>query len=322
MTLHRYAAIVLLLVACDSSTDPAGPVTPDTGGSGTSGPDATSEAEPLDLRVTPPAPEPDKYVDLVSPEAIIPAGEERMYCWFVRNDQGELAIRNVDATQGKYGHHVVLLRALKEEPDGTFRDCSDNAEMGNFRAFALPDTELPEGHAILIPDKMQYVFQLHYVNADTQPIKVRDVARLVKVDPAKVTHWVTTLTTNSLTFDVPPGAEPQTLSFDCPIDEDLDVLVLGGHMHEWGTAFEIMEVPPAGDERSLYYVDPWKVEYRDSPPVSLFFTKPLHIVKGTKLRTSCTWLNDGEATLGFPGEMCAAFGYVVGPKAPIHCESL
>lgn len=244
-----------------------------------------------------------------------------MYCWFVRNDQGDLAIRNVEATQGKYGHHVVILRALKEEPDGTFRDCTDSAEMANFRAFALPDTELPDGHAIKIPDKMQYVFQLHYVNADTKPIQVRDVARLAKVDPAKVTRWVTTLTTNSLNFKVPPGAAPQTLEFDCDITEDMDVLVLGGHMHEWGTTFEVTELPPAGEDRSLYYVDPWKVEYRDAPPVSLFFTKPLKLVKGTKLRTSCTWLNDGEGDLAFPSEMCSTFGYVAGPTAPVHCEA-
>jgi hypothetical protein len=269
-----------------------------------------------DVRVAIPPPDPN-YVDIVSPEVTIEAGDERMYCFYIDNDLGEFAVSTMEALQGQYGHHIVLLTTVEPEPGGTFEDCSAQEEMWKFRSFVLP-IEMPDGYGIKVPAGLQYVMQIHYVNAGEQPILVRDVARLRRVEPANVETWVATLTTNSLRLSVPPG--PGTEQFDCTLQQDLDLLLVGGHMHESGTRFSIEVGSSASALERLYLVDPWKPSYRDLPPVSLFFDAPVHVTAGTIFRTTCEWMNTGSSPLEFPGEMCASFGYLAGTDQPFHCE--
>lgn len=273
----------------------------------------------VDLRV--PIPEPDPaFVDLVTPEVTIEAGEEKMYCQYLDNEEGEIAVDLMESYQGNYGHHIVLLTTLEPQPAGTFEDCTDASEMWKYRAFILPETPLPEGHGIVIPDDMQYVLQFHYVNASPNPILVRDVARLHKIPVEDVTTYTTTLTTNSLTFELPPDV-PQEESFDCVIQEDVDLMLLGGHLHEQGQKFEILIGPDEDSLEQAYLVDPWRPEYRDAPPVQLYLDNPLPMPAGTIVRTNCSWRNTLDEPLEFPAEMCAGFGYVAGTQTPVHCES-
>jgi hypothetical protein len=271
----------------------------------------------VDVRV--PIPEPsDDYVDLVTPDIQIEAGEEKMYCIYIDNDLGEFAVNSMEALQGDFGHHIVLLTTIDPKPGGTLEDCTSQEEMWKFRSFVLPGNELPAGHGIRVPDQLQYVMQIHYVNTGLQPILVRDVARLARIDVEAVDTWVTTLTTNSLRLELPEG--PGVESFDCTLAEDLDLLLLGGHMHENGVRFEI-EVGPSEDAlESMYLVDPWMPRYRDAPPVTLFFSAPRRLAAGTIVRTTCEWENVTGDTVAFPAEMCASFGYLAGTSTPFHCE--
>jgi hypothetical protein len=270
----------------------------------------------VDVRV--PIPEPDPaYLDIVTPEATIEPGAEKMWCYYVDNDDPELAVSTMQALQGQYGHHVVLVTTTEPKASGTWEDCSAREDMGNFRSFVLP-VSLPDGYAIRVPDGMQYVVQVHYVNAGDAPILIRDVARLSRVPIAEVTTWVATLTTNVLDITIPPG--PKQTTFDCTIQEDLDLLILGGHMHELGARFTIDVGPSADALDSLYLVDPWEPSYRNTPPVSLFLNTPHHLPAGTVVRTTCEWMNPGNTNVEFPSEMCTAFGYLAGTDRPFHCE--
>src|SRR5678815_5365879 len=194
---------------------------------GASSADDTGDDVPpgvVDVRVDIPAPDPN-YLDLVTPDQVIAAGEEKMFCYYLDNHAGELAVQTLEAFQGNYGHHVVLLTTVEPRPDGTWEDCSDQAEMWKFRSFVLP-IPLPDGYAIKVPDGMQYVMQIHYVNTGEAPILVRDVARLKKVDAAAVQTWVATLTTNRLDVSIPPG--PLSVSFDCTDEQQVELLLVGG----------------------------------------------------------------------------------------------
>jgi len=183
----------------------------------------------------------------------------------------------------------------------------------------LPGTPLDPGYGILVPQGLQFVMQIHYVNASSSPILVRDVARLKKVDMASVTHWTTTFTSNSRRLQVPAGQTSRE-SFDCALPESVELLVVGGHMHEKGAAFRLEAGPADGPFETLYYVDPWRPEYRDVPPVTLLFDEPKPLSAGTVVRTTCEWDNDLAEDLAFPEEMCAGFGYIAGTQAPVHCE--
>jgi len=272
----------------------------------------------VDVRA--PLPEPEEGVyDLVTPEVIVEAGEERMWCWHVDYDGPTLAVTRLDTTQGRYGHHVVVLNTRDPKPHGTLEDCTDASEMWKYSTLVLPETPLPEGHAVELPAGAHFVFQFHYVNVGPDPIRVRDVARFRGIDPAKVTRWTSTLTTNLLSFNVPAGEEGAA-QFDCAIDQELDLLMIGGHMHEEGKAIELLYGPDVDHLESLYRVDAWRTDYRDAPPVTLMLEDPMRLTPGSVLRTQCTWFNRRAEAVGFPEEMCSAFGYVAGSKEGVECS--
>ena len=56
------------------------------------------------------------------------------------------------------------------------------------------------------------------------------------VEEASVETWAAPLVLVDTDFSLPPG-ESTTVSFDCALEEELNLLFLLGHMHEWGTAF-------------------------------------------------------------------------------------
>ena len=52
-------------------------------------------------------------------------------------------------------------------------------------------------------------------------------------------------------------------------------------MHESGLTFAIDVGPDLESLENLYLVDPWRAQYRDAPPISLFFTEPRFLPAGT-----------------------------------------
>jgi hypothetical protein len=90
-------------------------------------------------------------------------------------------------------------------------------------------------------------------------------------------------------------------------------------MHEYGTSIHVEMGPSANELKPFYTVEAWKPEYRDLPPMELFRDKPVHLVKGTVIRTTCEWKNTEDHALKFPHEMCTAFGYAAGFKQPFVC---
>lgn len=272
----------------------------------------------LDYRVTLPAADP-AYLDLVSPEVVIPASTEKMYCYYITHRGEEIAVSTLEAKQGPFGHHLALLKAVDTKEDGLLEDCTDESSMGSLRTFVLPGIELPESNAIKIVPGEQFVLQFHYVNAGRQDIKVRDLARLKLVDVASVSTWVNTFTTNSALVSV-PAQSSGTVEFDCELSESLNLLVVGGHMHELGTRFDLAYGANADSLASLYQVDPWNSFYRDSPPVTAMISEPMVLEAGHILRTSCAWTNPTDEEVSFPAEMCSAFGYLSGASSAFHCE--
>lgn len=257
------------------------------------------------------------YVDLVTPERIIPAYSEEQWCYYLDNPE-DLVVRDMQAYQGDYGHHLVLLSTQDPKPDKTWEQCTEFADMDNLRALVLP-LELPEGYGVRIPAGMQYVLQMHYVNAGPDPLLVRDLARLRTVDSADVDTWAATFTLNDGTLTV-PNDEEYTDEFDCTLGQDLDLLLVGGHMHEAGARFQFSAGADADSLQSMYSVDPWRDDYRDAPPIEMYLDDPLTLPAGSVLRTSCTWYSEAFEPLDFPQEMCSAFGYLAGTKDIYYCE--
>lgn len=277
----------------------------------------SSAAEATDERVVIPPDGPD-VLNFVSGEFIVPAGEDRMMCTSIEHLGGDVAYRNARMLQGRGGHHAVLLGAREPLPPGTVEDCSNSADMSKYDVVMIPQA-LPPGHGSILPAGRHMVIQSHYVNTTSQPIRVRDVVQLELVPLEEVHTWAAPLMQGTLDLEIPAGQRGE-VSFDCVIDDDVELLALGGHMHEWGTTFRAESGPSTDALELLYLVDPWKAEFRDVPPVTLFFEQPRPLAAGTIIRTTCEWNNTESHALMFPHEMCITFGIVAGRQETMQCR--
>lgn len=297
-------ALVTLVGACGSNAE-----------STTTPPPVVNDGT-TDVRAAIPAADP-AYIDFVTPDIVVPAGKEQMHCIHFAYNGEDVAFSDVESLQGKFGHHAVLLGAKAPQAEKTVEDCSKSEDMQKYDPYAIP-VELPAAHGVFLPKGKKMVLQTHYVNTTRNPIKIRDIVRLKKRPISEVTTWTSVFATNSVALKLPPK-QKTTFSFDCAVPMDAKLLILGGHMHEYGSKIEISYGMDPMALKQLYTAD-WQVEYRDAPPITMMMTNPMGLAKGATLRTSCTWDNTTDHQLGFPEEMCSAFGYVAGVKEALVCR--
>lgn len=276
-------------------------------------------AKAVDLRLPMPDPDP-RYVDFQGLDTVIKPGEDKMVCVHARHDGPTVAYDIADTRQSKFGHHFILLKAKKPLPPGTVEDCSSAEDMAKYDVLTIPDFELPSGYAFELPVGTPIVMQSHYVNTSREPIRVRDLIRVRKVDAASVKTWAATFALTVLNYEIKPF-EKKTVSFDCTMPAGQRVMMVGGHMHEWGTKFTMSYgASPTAQLKDLYKVETWRTEYRDAPPTTLMRENPLDIPGGSILRTECQWYNDTADSLTFPHEMCSTFGVVAGTSTNWICQ--
>jgi hypothetical protein len=272
-----------------------------------------------DVRVPIPAADP-SYYDVLGADSTVAPMSERMVCQYLTYSGPDAAFDHYEPNQGKWGHHVVLFQPKpgQEKADGTIEDCSDAAWMGTMDAFAITVDSLPDGIASHLHAGQRIVIQSHYVNTGDYELEIRDVIRLHLIPVAQVTTWGAPVTNQYFGIDV-PAMGTQSTQADCIVPSDIRVLQLGGHMHEWGSTYEILTGPDVDHLTSIYSVPDWKPEYRDEPPVIENYAMPIAMPSGTIIRSKCSWKNTTDAALKYPKEMCATFGYAIPLEQPWSC---
>jgi hypothetical protein len=279
---------------------------------------ATGDEEIVDVRVTVPEPSAE-YIDFVTEEKVIAPGEEKLFCFHFRYDGPDVAFDEQESLQGKFGHHTTLVTPKEPKAPGTVEDCSSAESMDAYNAFTVPGNRLPAGYGTFLKGGTALVMQNHYINTGMKPIKVRDVARLHTIPLESVTTWASVYIMVTRNLEIPAHGTG-TRSIECTMDQDVDLLLVAGHMHEWGKKVSMVAGPTKETAEPVYVTDDWRPEYRDVPPATLFFDNPMHIPQGTYLRTDCEWFNNTSEVIGFPKEMCVSFGFVAGPKEPVECQ--
>src|SRR5688500_9161284 len=100
--------------------------------------DEPGEGGTVDVRVD--MPEADSaFIDLATPEIVIPAGVEKMYCFHVDYTGEETAMTNLIALQGRFGHHAILLTSTTDREDGYLEDCTDRSMMANYDPLVITE---------------------------------------------------------------------------------------------------------------------------------------------------------------------------------------
>jgi len=256
-----------------------------------------------------------------APEVTIPSGAEAMNCHFLPPLEHDLVIRGFRTQQSQGGHHMVVYRALTQKPAGTTEDCSSGESMSNLM-LVLTQTgtqepgasaiEFPENNVVVLPAGIQLVAQSHYINSSDAPVVTHDVMTLfaTDADPESLTR-LHLFVAGATSFEIPPDSNYST-SVGCVLDNDLTMLALTPHMHEWGTKIQLQ----VGVEGAMNVVADelnWAPDMRDLPPITSFSVPSArsdgHFQSGQAVALTCTWRNTEHAPLKFPQEMCAMVGY-------------
>jgi hypothetical protein len=203
--------------------------------------------------------------------------------------------------------------------------CSDVEMIGLHQIAAAADgnegiVALPDGYATKVPAGKQLVVQAHYIRTADGPLTVEDSVVLKTLEDKDVTQFANSFVLVDQKLQVPPRS-PGTSTTLCTAPKDLDLLLMIGHMHEWGSHYKLERVDEAGKPIETLYEAEWEQLYVSHPPVTYYdVKKPLHIAKGTRLRQTCNWKNTDDQAKTFPREMCVMFSYYVPDDGFILCD--
>jgi hypothetical protein len=268
-------------------------------------------------------PPPERGFQIQLPEMQLPPSKETTVCWYTTfSSEEDVWIDRLEWWQGTSGHHLAMFFTLEDVPDGTIIDCENPTNMANWRPLFLPAPddkfEMPEGMALRVPAKSRLVAQIHYVNARVTPLKVQDLVHLelapAGVDPIPAANFPMGV----VELEIPPGQD-YSVSFDCPVENEVKAFAAVGHMHEHGRSFKI-ELGHEGTITEIYSVPEWRVEYRDTPQLKRWeVADALPLVPGDFVRTTCTWHSTDQQVVEFPYEMCVSQLWIFPMVDPTAC---
>ena len=221
------------------------------------------------------------------------------------------------ATQGIGGHHVTVYWTDQVQP-ASHHTCTDDEMLtwhmvsgagGEDGASVEGLVRLPDGYVSKVPKGGQIVVQAHYINGDSAPRTVRDLAKLHLVPDSKVIAYANIYAVNDGSFTIPAhGGTYHTTT--CRTERDLSVLIMLGHMHEHGKHYRLDRIDEHDQVIENMYDTDWVPYYVSHPPTQRFDpSAPLTIAKGTRLRQTCSWQNESASSLQFPREMCTGVIY-------------
>ncbi len=238
----------------------------------------------------------------------------------------EIAVWAAEGLQGPGGHHILAY--YTEVPRDPQHHPCDDAEMVSWHQLAgssgddvgEPVIELKEGMAIRVPAGVQLVLQAHYINTTGAPYEVKDKVTLKLREAEEVSDYVNYFVTNDDSFEIPPQSEHTSVSY-CTLEQDLDVVLSLGHLHEAGKHFKFEILDDHGDVAQTVRDDAWSPEMASHPNSDYYpRSAPLALKKGMKVRQTCTWENTTSDPMLFPREMCVGFFYYAPGTGDLHCS--
>lgn len=237
----------------------------------------------------------------------------------------QLNVNAAKGAQGPGGHHLTVYYTDQKVPVG-HHTCSDQEMVALHQIAGAGDGKegiigLPAGYATKVPPGKQLVVQAHYIRTETTPAEVEDVIELVTIKDEDVIQFANGFVMNDATFNLEPRSR-KTSTTDCVMPRDFDLLLLLGHMHEWGAHYKLERVDEKGKPVEMLYETDWDPIYASHPPVTSYDPKrPLHLAKGTRIRQTCEWNNVEDHEMAFPREMCVMFSYYIPDDGFIICDS-
>lgn len=296
----------LASAACGSSTPDDAP-----------GASATADAGIETLDTLPALDAPEGGLKFVTPILRdIPPGADVTYCTFTDTiTDAEMLVHTTGGVQSPHGHHAILFYAPIPEKPRT-EECG-SVDMERFRQmlggtggegglFWTP----PENVATRVPKGAQFVIQTHWINTTAEKMDAQAAMVTLPLTTTKDTVTAGTLAVVQTAFSVPAHGKLEK-STECTFDADHRLMIAVPHEHEWGTHVKSEIVRADGKVQGVFDT-PFNPGYISHPPFEDYGVKdPLTILKGDKVRLTCTWSNTTAQALEFPREMCVMFGFAM-----------
>ena len=220
--------------------------------------------------------------------------------------------------KSKVLHHIIILQDKESNQELGTEPCLGMPSGSNYLYAWAPGTgpiELPDGGIRLTPGE-QLVLQIHYNNGAGIP-------DLVDKSGIRIYHGPTDgkeygmFAPGPLAFQIPAGEEA-TITGDCTVPQDFEVLAGLPHMHEVGDSFLQTVQRLDGTLEEVIALSGWSFE------MQLFYDTPLTLNAGDTLTTSCTYKNPHDYAVtsgeGTSDEMCFNFMYVTPPPPNRYCD--
>jgi len=236
---------------------------------------------------------------------------------------GFFAANHVKSVQSEYIHHMdvmaLALTPLDLEP-GIY-DCNaiyhENPvlmESGIFlyaSQVAKQEIQLPVGTAAMIPSKMKYLQEIHYVNTTNTDVDVFSYVNVSTIDPLEVTERIWGSVVRDAHLEVPPMAKHVEWT-RCVMNEDVDVIFLSSHTHKLGKKVTVARFDGKTAGEIFYENDDWHAPRLEN------FAPAMTLKKGEGLEFRCHYENDSSKTVtwgfGADDEMCQ-LGLVFTPSS-------
>lgn len=245
-------------------------------------------------------------------------GEEVYKCQNFANPFGQDAHIQAFESHMTSGSHHLLLFYREGATDGELTDCSGLEFAATPYSTQLPDDSLtfPAGVAAALPGNMGIRLQSHYLNVTPDPITAHVEVKLHRAVDGTVEDVAGVLFVVQPAIHVEPHST-KTVTYDCTIPADMNVMKASSHMHKHGTSFA-----STVDGETFYDTTTW-----DEPEPSLY-DPPMLLSEGAPLHFECTYQNDSNETLTFgesaeSNEMCilvASYYPAVDGLPTIDCQ--
>jgi len=281
-------------------------------------------------------------VEIRSPEWVLPAESEIIWCYYGTWEGGDVAIDKMDVFQHPMTHHILLKKIPDDDPtpDGTLVDCTQPTDqMSSYSVFVqgyLPPgdepsdvtyegglvvrkwLDLPEGMGVRLDAGARYMIDAHYVNTSEEEITTQAIFRLNTVEQDEIEQWVGSFGHHAAELQLPPH-EVTSRENTCAFEADMSVILVGAHMHNYGATYTVDWFKPDGSVRRLMDLDHWDLDFWTHPDVVQFEVGEIEVEAGDWFTTTCTWNNTTDEVLDYPDEMCSTFGVAVPLEVSFEC---
>ncbi|HKE16100.1 MAG TPA: hypothetical protein VKB80_14590 [Kofleriaceae bacterium] len=251
-------------------------------------------------------------------------GEDIEYCEVVQLPGGPddtYYVNGFESAMTKGSHHLIVAAIIPGSPTDAAAQVGDRVECITASAWGddltdvtgqqLPEhsEHFPAGVGKVYQGGQKVVFDYHYFNATDDKLQAKAAVNFLTTTSDNIEHEAVGFASFNFGISIPPH---ESASFDnsCRMNQDVMVLKLTRHTHQWGVDFPV-SFNDGQNDPELIYTSP---NYEDPDFV---FEEPILVEAGQGFDFTCAYNNDTDRRLHFgteaTDEMCILFGSMYSP---------